>query len=772
MDEMRAKLTKDGCEDILLFNDFWIGQYKTPARYLTKIEKNLQKKLSSADGIILANYNTNRDSLGDYTLSKKFNFEIDKKYFSPLLEKIYNEDKNKGKLLGFNIRHGYIGHMSGTNEAELGTSQLRDAMDTALLFNPDIISLVEWNEANENTCFQPTVCNSRSIQRIVRFYARKLKGLPTEPNPGDDLEIPNLIVSCRQLIAFGEKYRIELLNVPDSDSNKKYTVRLTLKDQDGKILKSFTPDSFTVGKLTAVTYNVPSEQLADCRAIVPELLIKNINNKELKIDNLEYTRLSASVCWNFKEVRQPLRDLFNPEKTFSVVATDGKYNIKASILSQEFLQSVEVLNNESEIFAVDRLKEFQLEKNYLFIISFSTKKSGFRKFSMQIPGLNNFIFKPWSYPYAGFGKFTKTMDKVKGKLLLFGHGAKILLAIPRKASDAKVKFNINGLGKFEFPIKSIVEKDKFAFELPERTNVEIEKINKLADHPVSINNKNAKLSFVFKPDSTIQCFQVRSITESGKIFRSKPVLPQKFTGKKEKLNIFSSSLGKTISISVPSQEIVDIKYIFNPDCGTLLRNSCSPCFDASLGGGFGYLDPLRYGVLPKEIKRTAPDWVKSGDRWVLKFDGTGNYVVFPIETIPHGSFTMEFECRTDSKDNQVLFRHNSLKPGSLLTYIVNGKLQAEFYSMGINYRGIVNKLNVDLPFPDGKWAKIKIAYDLKNIKFSVNGKTKVIPFKLRASKPTASIFGGYSSGDRDIAGKKMKFFKGELRSFRIRHNAK
>ena len=133
---------------------------------------------------------------------------------------------------------------------------------------------------------------------------------------------------------------------------------------------------------------------------------------------------------------------------------------------------------------------------------------------------------------------------------------------------------------------------------------------------------------------------------------------------------------------------------------------------------------------------------------------------------------MEFECRTDSKDNQVLFRHNSLKPGSLLTYIVNGKLQAEFYSMGINYRGIVNKLNVDLPLPAGKWAKIKIVYDLKNIKFSVNGKTKVIPFKLRASKPTASIFGGYSSADRDITGKKMKFFKGELRSFRIRHNAK
>jgi hypothetical protein len=772
MKEMREKLAKDDCRDMLLFDDCWLGSHVNPAGRLPGLEKSIRKKLEVVDGLILANHNMHRDPSGDYTLSKKFNLEIDDKYFAPLLEKIYGEDKNKDKLLGFNIRHGYINHMAGTNEAERGTSQLRDAMDTALLFNPDIISLVEWNEANENTSFQPTVCNSRSMQRIIRFYARKLKGLATKPNPGDDLNIPNLIVSCRQVIKLGEKYRIELLNVPDSDGVEKYTVQLILKDQNGTVVKSFTPDSFTVGKLTAVTYNVPSEQLASCRAIVPELQIRNINGKEIKVENLEYTRLSPSVCWNFKEVRQPLRDLLVPVKnTFSVSAEDGKYRIKGSISADEPLYSVEVLNNEVEIFALDRLNEFKLDKNYLFTVGFSTKKTGLKNFSMVIPGVNDFIFKPWRYPYAGFGSFAKKGDRVEGKLLLFRHGAKILLAVPKNAENANVEFSVDGRGKFAFPVKAAAEKGKIAFELPGRTFVIIEKLNKLADHPTAVGAGNAELSFVFKPESTVQCFQLRAISKSSRIFRSKPIFPQNFTGKEEMINVFSASQRKAVNVKVPTEEITDIKYVFDPRYGALLRNSGDSYFDAKLGDGFGYLEPLRSGTLPKGTQKTAPEWVKSGNDWVLKFDGIGNYLVFPAETIPHGSFTLEFECRTDSKDNQVLFRHNSVKPGSLMTYIIDGRLQAEFYSMGRNYANKRNKLKVGLPFPTGQWVKVKVVYDLENIKFSVNNKTKVIPFKLRASKPTPSIFGGFSSAAGDIAGKKLKFFKGELRSFRIRHNA-
>ncbi len=773
MESMRQRLAHDGCKNMLLFDDFCLD-YLDPASKLTSIKKKMQLELNVADGLIITNYHMHRDPLGDYTLTKKFYFGADDKYYAPLFEKVYGESRNRGKLLGFNVRHGYIGHMSGTNEAEMGTAQLRQAMDTALLFNPDIISLVEWNEANENTSFQPTVYNSNALLRIIRFYAAKLKQLPLKPLPEDDLKLPNLIVSSRQVLSIGEKYRIELLNVPDTNDASQYTVQLILKDQNNQAIKRFAPDTFKTDKLTAITYSVPTEQIAAVEAVIPELLITNAAGKKFTFDTLQYTRLSPSVCWNFKEVRQPLRDMLLPESVeFTAAGPDknGQYRVKGAITAKEPLVSVEVLDNENEVFAVDKQDEFNFDRNNLFSIEFSTKKSGLKKAELSIPGVNDFIFKPWSYPYAGFGKMEKQGDSVKGKLLLFGHGAKILLAIPKKDKNAMIKFAIDGLGKFEFPVKKILAQGRVGLELPNFTFVRAELMHKLADHPVELDRKSVNFSAAIKPEYQNQCFQLRAITRSGKIYRSRPLFPDKLTGNKEQLNVFSATQGKAVTVDVPTAEIVNINYAFTPEYGALLCDPRQPAFDAALGGGFKYLDPMRYGNLPASVKKTSPQWVKHNNRWNLKFDGIGNYLVFPIETLPHGSFTLEFDCKTDSRKNQALFRHNSLRGGSLLTYIIDGKLQAEFVSMGRNYLGKYNKLAVDIPFPVNRRVKVKITYDLHNLTFSANGKSKTVPFKLRACKPTAAIFGGFSSVDKDIQGKNLHFFSGELSSFRIRHNA-
>ena len=426
LQDTRKKLAADGFNNILLFNSVWLNVFAAFNNgtisdvVMKKAESALEKKLNSADGVILTNYHMHRNPLGDYTLSRKFYYDLDNKYIAPLVEKIYAKKENKDKLLGFNVRHGYTGFMSGTNEGEYGTSQLRDAMDTALLFNPDIISLVEWNEANENTSFQPTVYNSKSLQRIIKFYARTLKGLPPEPNKGDDLNIPNMIVSIRQTLALGEKYRIELLNVPDSNKGGKYTVQLTLKNQKGEVIKQFKPDTFNINQLTAVTYTIPSEQLVQYLAILPKLKIEGFKDKgEIKIKNLGYTRLEPTVCWNFKELRQPLRDLLRLDTVdFNVVSANQErtYKISSTVKSkpEKPFASVEVLNCEDEVFAVDPANEFKLDRNCLFRFTFSTKKSGLRDTQITIPGINDFIFKPWSYPYAGFGRLKKVKDKLRG----------------------------------------------------------------------------------------------------------------------------------------------------------------------------------------------------------------------------------------------------------------------------------------------------------------------------------------------------------------------
>lgn len=779
--EIRDKLAADGCADVLLFDDMWLDVFsawkengKLDDALKAQLKKKIQDKLDVVDGLILANYHMHRDPKGEYTLKKQFYYDLDEKETAPLLEEVFGEARNRGKLLGFNIRHGYIGHMSGTNEAELGTEQLRDALDTALLMNPDIISLVEWNEANENTSFQPTVCNSLSLQRLIKFYANKLKGLPPEPNPGDDRSIPNLIVSTRQTLKLGEKYRIELLNVPDSEDASAYQVQLTLKDENGNIVKVFQPDRFQVNRLTAVTYTIPSEKLARYRAVIPELAITNPKGEKMVVDQLQYTRLDPSVCWNFKDIRQPLRDLLKPRETaFSAVPQQENYRLTGNLACDEPLASLEILNNELEVFALDRLNQFKLDENQLFRIKFFAKKGGgeIPKSEIKVDGADEIIFQPWGRPYSGFGKWRQEGTRIKGEWIYWNNGSAMLLSVPRKAKDAVISFHIDGLGDFSYKMADLIRNGKNGFDLGNQTVLRIDCWDILGDHPVFLDRNDGRFEVTLPSDFDFQCFQLRAIAKSGRIYRSKPIFTGTPSAELESLNVFSATERKVVTVRVPENWIRTIDYRFAPDNGIVLVNPSAGVWDGQLGGGFQYLYPMRNGNLPAGVVNTAPLWRKSGDRWHLALDGLGNYLVFPPEALPAGAFTLEFECRTDSTGNQALFLHNSWRQGSLATYIADGKLRASFYSMGRNYLGTFQELPVSLDFPTGRNVKVKVSYDLKEMAFTVDGKTLKFPFTLRAYKTTASIFGGLSSTTNVSGNLKLNFFKGDLYSLKIRHNA-
>jgi hypothetical protein len=225
---MRGEIKKFKLADVHFFTPLWLNVYgeynstgKLSSKTLQKMEKQIRERLDLYDGINFTNLSYNRNLRGDDVLEKVFYPELDKKYLAPLFEKIYSDPKYQHKLLGFNLDHGYIGDIdNGVVQAEKGTSVLRRQLDAQLLYNPDIISMAEWNEVNENTSFQPTLTNSKSIMRIMRYYARFVKGLKPAPVSGDDLSIPNMIVSVRWGLQAGEQYRIEILNVPDTDAGK------------------------------------------------------------------------------------------------------------------------------------------------------------------------------------------------------------------------------------------------------------------------------------------------------------------------------------------------------------------------------------------------------------------------------------------------------------------------------------------------------------------------------------------------------------------------
>ncbi len=772
--ELRSRLAADGFGDILLFDNVWLdifSQYNKTGELspetLSKCEKTVREKLAYLDGVVYFSYNMDRNPKGDYTLRRVFNTELIGKYIAPLFEKVYSDPENRGKLLGMNLRHGYIGFMSGTNEGEYGTSQLREAMDVAILLNPDIISLVEWNEANENTSFQPNLANSKSLQRLIRYYARFLKGQPPVPNQGDDTTLPNMVVSVRQTLKLGEKYRIELLNIPDTTEKTVYTVRLELVDQNGKVVHRFHEDKFRADQLTAVTYLVPSETLADYRAVIPVLEI-DYKGKRKTIDTLEYTRLSPTVGWNFKEIRQPLRDLLIPE-TVSLKVNGNQ--AEGSLRAGEPLASLELLDNEEEVYAFDRLNRFDPENYNTVLIRCETKKEGLRKVKLSVPGVSGIRFAPWGRPYAGFGRLSQKGDTVEGDFLLWAGGGSILLSVPKKATDAVIRFNIDQSGEASVPLSELLKQKNYGVELPGNIHVLFSLRTRVADHPVHIARNEAGFKIPLNSEYPDPCYQLRAVTESGKIYRSRPVFPKADSRETSPVNVFSATDGKAVTVKVPANRIETADYIFDPAGGVFLKNNLSPKWDILLGAGFRYLHSMKYVTLPKDAKTTAPEWIRDGDRWILRFDGAANYLTLPVESFPSGAFTLEFECLTRSGENQMLFRHGAFRQNSLDTYLVDGKLQASFYSMGYNFEGILREFPVNLEFPRDRWNQVKISYDLNTLRFEVNGKVQSFPFALRAAKAAAGTFGGEYGSDTQTKKYGLHYFNGDLRSLKITRNA-
>ena len=215
--------------------------------------------------------------------------------------------------------------------------------------------------------------------------------------------------------------------------------------------------------------------------------------------------------------------------------------------------------------------------------------------------------------------------------------------------------------------------------------------------------------------------------------------------------------------------IPELVYLFDGARGAMLKNNWEPFFDGQLGGGFIYLEPFnrpRPALLDHpERESLAPAWGTADGAAVLAFDGKTNYINLPRESLPYGSFTLEFEIKPEGDDEQVLFRTCGSHRGSLNLYRRQGKLEGTFtYRVdGINNQNAIEKFQTDLELPDGKWSKVSVSYDLKTMKFSVDSASREYPFSERGVFFKPAVFGGHAWPVYEV-GKDTRFFKGLLRS--------
>jgi hypothetical protein len=748
---------------------------------MAQLRKTTEALLNECGGLIIKPVANIVDHKADYP-SKPSASGYYRNCLAPLLLELLKQPRYREKMIGAYVSKGYINHLSGNNSGEYGTHRFRLFMDELLLLNPDITVLFEWNEANENTHFQPTVSDAKTMQRLVKFYARKMRGQPPAPNPDDDRSVPNLVFSSRQVLRLGDTLRYELLNIPDSDSEAISRVQLTLRDYDGNVLKEFPEETFNTAEMKAVSLEIPTEQLAGHTLILPELRVINPEGLEQTFA-MQYNRIHPSVCWNYKEIMQPLRDMLPLRAEFEVRATaaPGVYEVAARAESPEPLLQLEVTDNESEVFAIDRENRYAPERNIIIqgsltAFSISTRNVVFEV--LNAPGWQWFRDCYRAKPDTPDPQVIDNKVTVPDYFIHFYYSYPFIITVPKSAAaDAVLTIDIARLGKHSFNVAELLKLGKIAKAFDGNNRLDLSIVKNLVDIPVPLLQEQAEFKTELETESRFPVYQLRALGSSGRIYRGRPFMPVRPNGEAVKHQVFSAGKQQAVEVEVAADRIPELNYLFDETRGAMLKNSWEPFFDAQLGGGFTYLEPFnrpRPNLLAIPGRKFLhPAWKdgESGGK-VLEFDGMANYINLPREALPYGSFTLEFEIKPDGNDSQVLFRNFSTHRGSLNLYRRQGKLEASYtYRLsGINNPGGIENFKTELPLPAEEWSKVTVSYNLKELKFTVNGEVRRYPFSGRGVFFKPSVFGGHVIPVHET-GKDARFFKGQLKSLRIRHLA-
>lgn len=322
-----------------------------------KLVKMTTDLLDVFDGLDLRPFDYLRTPDGPYTSIVDMSF-FDK-CVKPVLLDVYARPEYRDKLFGMYIIQGYVNCHSGMNHGEYGTESLRKMLRSAAALNPDFLVFFEWNEQNENTMFQPTVYSGQTIGRIVRNFADSLNGRDPSSYDGDDVSVPNVVLSHRVVFKPGERVRFEVLNIPCGVDRQKHEVQLSLNDEHGRVIVEFPKEHLKTDGLESITYALPGESFAVGASITPSLVVDGV-----RYAGFHPIRCDATVCRNYKDVRQSLRDCLGAER-FSLRVeqiSNGVYRCFADVSVKEDLTSLELVCNEDEIAAFDPAEEYDVSK--------------------------------------------------------------------------------------------------------------------------------------------------------------------------------------------------------------------------------------------------------------------------------------------------------------------------------------------------------------------------------------------------------------------------
>jgi len=713
---------------------YWMGvfnrnQGKLPAADQSAIVDSLRRYLAVADGLHFATVGSLRNA------QHRFDARFYRQGVIPLLERA--RAGAPGKLLGLSATLGYFNPGTGSWLDEDGTRTLRSSLSIAFDANPDIIVLSEWDEANENTSFRPTIYNSFSTQRVVRFMVGSRRGLAPSPNPGDDPNVPNLVLSYRKSLVLGELLELEVLNIPDGKSGAS-RVHLELRSPDGAVVKRFPWRAITASKLMAVRFSVASESLAAHRVLVPVIVFDRGGRIERVDAGLHPIRLMAMRNVDRKWVKQPLRDVYRPSHATSAVAVDagGGVSVRGSVSGPERLASVELVADGEVVWADEKADEFRRRDGQMLRIDYWSPRRGRVDGFVEVRNASPLGW--WRSPYVLPNPRQK---RVSGRRLrLRGPvGARygtVLLSVGREQlAQAAMLFTIEG-AHARVPLRRLAT-SPFGFDLGSVKFV-VAREDRVTDLPGLLGDTAVSFSVPIAPAVFGRIAHLRVITTSGRVFRGAPMdLRQHTSSVQVGERVYSDSRHEGVKVMVDASRAPTLRWQLaasaagtvvptNPRTGRWVGLAGGPA-ELATGAGPPYAARRR---MRRKWEDAVPHLTRASGG-VRYFDG-GDYIGLPTEALPQrAGFKVTLELMTRTAAHQVILSNRGYYPAGLEVWIAAGKLFASYTRFDPSKlgRGFVARqvFNTNLRVSRDRWVKIVIGFDENTLHFDVDGDQRSFP---------------------------------------------
>jgi hypothetical protein len=287
--------------------------------------------------------------------------------------------------------------------------------------------------------------------------------------------------------------------------------------------------------------------------------------------------------------------------------------------------------------------------------------------------------------------------------------------------------------------------------------------------------KNADFTFRLKPGLPNSILRLETIDENYKVWRSKPFVLGKTSGKKVKFHVFERDSEKISEVTADSSRFLDVKYEFAPSRGSVIPCSGGRNLWGILGGnvplvtgfgqgetGYGNSAVLALKAKSPNWEKSSPDFVKEADgSWALKFSGC-SYVSLPQQIWPvHAGFELEMEVNPDEVERKQYIMFTGTTSASM--YISGGQVYAHFFLRNKFMRISGRAASVTVKGPQiaaGKWQKVKLVCDQKNAYLEVDGvRGEPVPVSGDLFYPLYTAVGGGAKGG--------EFFAGRIRNLKI-----